>query len=107
MACEAGGLVGGLCEVFVPQTGVGARVEGLKSSLEGKFPFSLASDLGSFFSGGGAGEPGALPTSVGWIPVPIDDLSAFFAMAKTAITLLIVVGFMWWLIDRLTPQVTI
>lgn len=106
MASCGSGFVGSMCALFVPSEGIGVRVDGLRTTLESKFPFSLAADLGGFFTGS-VGGGALLPDQLGWIPLPLADLGGFFLIAKTAITLLIVVGFTWWLIDRLTPQVTI
>lgn len=93
----------------MPTVGVGSRVAGLIETLEGKFPFSLAAGLGSFF-GGEAGAAGALPGSIGgFITLPWADVSlvGFFAVVKVAVTLLIGASLVWLLVDRLTPQVTI
>lgn len=106
MACSGGGLVGLLCTAFVPTQGLGSRVAGLRDALESRFPFSLAADLSGFWSGG-AGVPPALPSQLSWFPLAFDQFGSFFATVKLVVTVLLVVGFLWYLIDRLTPQVTI
>lgn len=108
MSCGSG-FAGSMCELFVPTVGVGARLEALKDFLSGRFPFSLASSLGSFFDGA-AGSPAALPTDVaGFITLPWSDpgMLAFFGVVKVVVTVFIGAGFAWYLLDRFTPQVTI
>jgi hypothetical protein len=92
--------------VFVPQTSIASRVTGLRETLETRFPFNIAAQLGSFWDDT-TGSASGLPEYLGWMALHFDALAPFFATAKLVVSVFIFAAFLWWLIDRLTPQVVI
>lgn len=100
------GLVGLLCNAFVPTVGLGQRLVEFWAHLQTRFPFSLAGSL-NFGEAVGGGGYAALPPMVGWLPLYQPLLGDIMAVARAAITVLIFVKVVWFLVDRFTPQTTI
>jgi len=103
MTCPPG-LVGILCNAFVPTVGLMERFNELWALVETRFPFALAAALSVEGALPGAG---VLPATVGWLPVYEPLLLQVSEVARGALTVLAFIGLVWFVIDRLTPQATI
>lgn len=97
-----------ICNLFTPSVGIAERVATLRTTLSGKFPFSLAESLTitPWDSGGGSGTGAGLglPEQIGMIILPVDGLLPFIGVVRPAMTVVLSVWLVWWLIDRYTPQ---
>lgn len=102
--CGAG-FVGMLCNLFVPTVGLGDRLGMLWSSLQTRFPFSIASQLN--ISGDGLGGAGPIPAFIGSLPVNIALIHDVSGVVRASVMVLAFFYLVWFLVDRLTPQTTI
>lgn len=105
MCTSAEGFVGILCDLFAPTVGFGTRLADTWAFLQTRFPYSLADSLTVVDPF--VGSDPAIAGSVGMFPVGTPELDVLFVAIRGAATVVILAALVWFLIDRLTPQVTI
>lgn len=93
-----------MSDLFVPTVGLSDRFEGFWSTLQTKFPYSLANSLQI---GDASGSSYEMPSNMGIFVLPSAQLEPLFIFIRVAATVVIYALIILFLVDRFTPQNTI
>ncbi len=94
--------------LFIPTVDISSKVSQLQAQTTTKFPFSISAQLNSAFrSPTATASASPLPARAGDIPLDWSPIAPFLQIAKSVIGTFIWFSALWFIVRKITPQVTV